>query len=1413
MKKFRTMMVGLCLALSLAVSAQTKTTILRLHQEDFSRLNPAFVPTGILIDKAIPITPFSDSIKSIRGNLNSWDQLYYQLTTADLFNTMESLDSIAQKRREVYDKNNAAPLLIFDYSYNTINPMAIDSGLILEDENGYLKEAPNPSSEIPLYNSQCYSYMAAGTYSFPSETARILVTRSFLYTNIYDYGKQIFINRGDGNGFIAVPWETVVEISQQEADKVAWQLDYSAAGTGPHPPLDLKYGEIFKPGYKTEFSDKTIEFSSSLAFNGNIGKGKMDIAYGKDADGVKHTCLKKPFVIVEGIDFGYRNHRTGFYGEGRPKYKYGTLGFCDLNHGDGFGFNMEENRWSDAVPVFKEGKNLITQLNDMGYDVIYLDFYDGATFMEINSMVLVELINRINAEKCSNEEIVIMGPSMGGQIAKFTLSYMEHNNMKHCVREFISFDSQYKGAHIPLALQSIIATMDLSSSLKDMYENILLRPATRQFLIQQYVEMQTNAVQLDDKLFRNSKKIMLNDYATNTHRNNFLANLEAVGGYPKQCRLVAICNGNASGTGFPDLASGNDLFDIQLSAPIIGAINILAVLGRGTTMHSLGAGVDIPNVIYGIRFYNKLFKRTYKELFITVPHTMGVLDDVPSSSRNDLSMIKQQVTQVDGAAMVNVFGHSLLGFCPSVSTLDFNTNNWKENIFYKDQNNQIPSIFRPFEEYYAHPDNSPLPFTNEPHVWISRFGKYGANLGEVMVNNQLKNMEGNADWGMKQTLINEDMVKGQLPNTNPFTMTTLNYVNLAHLSRRTITEMEINKNGKLQINGNKPYTKINYIIETNHSDWKLTQGRFEFNTSTLPHSGSQFEVSTCNCESPVVTINSEGEIEVGDENAEYPINNKGILRIRKGAKLIINNGGILLVHPGSRVIIEEGAELVYYPGALIILQGTEAILEIQGIVKIENGAIFNFSQGLSNESGYILCENINNNTSAKFCSSTTGSIHLKAIPAGMHLLTTKGVIIVDESISSLTLENVTVESTDNGRLECRNSNVSIKNGVFMSTTGSRSSSHGLRTMGQNNVTVQNTKFKLLAIGYATVNTLKNMAIPNIINCIFDNCSEGLVSNGMSLNLIGSTFKNSGIGLSAILVLPSFIKNNTFLKNNTGIFFSSNTTTCHLEGNTFSSCGSGIQTQPDASGNYSLKCNSFNNNTIAGINASGGAFSLSPNKGYNGYYGGANTFNLNTTGILLNATEIYLDGGYNNFITSASNLSGSLVKGLVLESQITNGNELSAGGNYWMPAPGSGNLKNGNGLLYSLSCNYAGPHLGIAYLAGVVQSVVNTACYTPIDQNDQLNNNNTNTVISNLTVTPNPVSVAAMVMFDYLPLNGVTATVRILNASGTVLQTISPLNIINGSNLFAINLTSYTSGIYYIEIILPTTVLHYSVMKY
>src|SRR5690606_12905444 len=104
-----------------------------------------------------------------------------------------------------------------------------------------------------------------------------------------------------------------------------------------------------------------------------------------------------------------------------------------------------------------------------------------------NAFVLVELINQSNAQKVGNEELVIIGPSMGGLISRYALRYMEQNSLNHETRLWLSFDSPHLGANIPIGFQHLInyiaygPTGDVT--FQELVDGLLRNPAAKQMLI------------------------------------------------------------------------------------------------------------------------------------------------------------------------------------------------------------------------------------------------------------------------------------------------------------------------------------------------------------------------------------------------------------------------------------------------------------------------------------------------------------------------------------------------------------------------------------------------------------------------------------------------------------------------------------------------------------------------------------------------------------------------------------------------------------------------------------------------------------------------------------------------------------------------------------------------------------------
>src|SRR5690606_17913121 len=117
---------------------------------------------------------------------------------------------------------------------------------------------------------------------------------------------------------------------------------------------------------------------------------------------------------------------------------------------------------------FTEGgnsSNLGDLVRDEGFDIVILNFPiytraqdaaiidGGVDFIERNAMLLVDLINIINAEKEGTSENVVRGPSMGALISRYALNYMENQNMNHGTRLWLSFVARHHGANVPIGLR------------------------------------------------------------------------------------------------------------------------------------------------------------------------------------------------------------------------------------------------------------------------------------------------------------------------------------------------------------------------------------------------------------------------------------------------------------------------------------------------------------------------------------------------------------------------------------------------------------------------------------------------------------------------------------------------------------------------------------------------------------------------------------------------------------------------------------------------------------------------------------------------------------------------------------------------------------------------------------------------
>lgn len=136
---------------------------------------------------------------------------------------------------------------------------------------------------------------------------------------------------------------------------------------------------------------------------------------------------------------------------------------------------------------------LFNKLSNMGYDVLFIKLKPGYPSLEQAGQALSEYITEINElkqQEFPNEswENIVVGYSMGGQIARYCLKKMEYNHMvlgapHHHTRLYIPFDSPHLGANIPMFTQAVYKDLKNLNILAGLSYIALDDPASRDMCV------------------------------------------------------------------------------------------------------------------------------------------------------------------------------------------------------------------------------------------------------------------------------------------------------------------------------------------------------------------------------------------------------------------------------------------------------------------------------------------------------------------------------------------------------------------------------------------------------------------------------------------------------------------------------------------------------------------------------------------------------------------------------------------------------------------------------------------------------------------------------------------------------------------------------------------------------------------
>jgi len=369
------------------------------------------------------------------------------------------------------------------------------------------------------------------------------------------------------------------------------------------------------------------------------------------------------------------------YGESQPYFGQGEYEIF-LDNVDGIldrpvivldGFDPGDGRGIGALysSLSYGGQNLADELRDLGFDIVILnapnyttDGYDisgGGDFIQRNAMVLVALIQEINAQKQGSEELVVLGPSMGGLIGRYALAFMEQQGLPHETRLYLSFDSPHRGANIPISLQYLInyfAVVGGDPMAQATVDFVLNSSAAKQMLIDHLLGHLAAGSDLEQD------PNLLLPFGAPNFRDAFQQELDALG-FPQNVRNVTMINGAIEGTtiGSPGMEVVNTSIEIDALTDIEIALYFTPSSGQSITV------TDVRTLFIGIPV--STFTAHAES-----PSTSDGIDSAPGGTGN----ISAALAGGGGSPVLQEFIDALnqdeYSFIPTMSALAIDTDNW-----------------------------------------------------------------------------------------------------------------------------------------------------------------------------------------------------------------------------------------------------------------------------------------------------------------------------------------------------------------------------------------------------------------------------------------------------------------------------------------------------------------------------------------------------------------------------------------------------------------------------------------------------------------------------------------------------------------------------------------------------------------
>lgn len=503
----------------------------KLAYDMLKNLDKSQIPTGVLYESVYPwaeIEGYEGSTTADTSSfphfIESYSEIYNSTFNKSALVHVSDFETTIKNFHSDIDFHH--PVGIIDYNYNTIDPNAVVNNLMYVSNN-QLFDTPSRSSS-PYINKTAFivaplladgiTTLYGGTHYFHFSNDFVLTNRGFDLNAVQNVEVQI-----DG-----------VTVYNQSVSG----LNNAVIPVPINPTIVPKKGIIITIIF-TIFQIQTIV---------KIGKS----IFTKEDKFVPTPCKGTDQVIVTvnaiGSQYGRNSYPakgvgTIFYANGNCAEKKLTKPIIFVDGFDPTNSQHAGEIWQNYLNAEFQENGTLTKLGDEllanGYDVIIFDQGSdgpnkgGGGLIENNALTLVQLLQTLYSQHSSTlqSDFVVVGASMGGLVSRYALTYMEHYNIPHHTKLFISFDSPQNGAQIPVGVQQFVDIATQYGALRKIEKvrySVHNSDAAKQMLVH-HSSSESETIE------------------AHPFRSIFLSNLANLGNWPTQCRMVSIIDGNRVG--------------------------------------------------------------------------------------------------------------------------------------------------------------------------------------------------------------------------------------------------------------------------------------------------------------------------------------------------------------------------------------------------------------------------------------------------------------------------------------------------------------------------------------------------------------------------------------------------------------------------------------------------------------------------------------------------------------------------------------------------------------------------------------------------------------------------------------------------------------------------------------------------